>query len=147
MHLAPVTPDNFDAAVALSVRDDQHDLVRPVVRSLAEAYVHPAMAWPRLIHDGDDLVGFLMAYIDAPYSRGGTRSGLWRLNIAASRQGRGYGRWAVEAVCAELRSRGTRQAYVSWHPREGGPQPFYLKLGFRPTGEMLGDQVVGVRDI
>jgi diamine N-acetyltransferase len=147
VHLAKVTPDNFEEATALSVRDDQQDLVRPVLRSLAEAYVHPRMAWPRLIYDGEEMVGFLMAFLDAEFSRGGIRSGLWRLNIAASRQGRGYGRFGVEAVCAELRSRGADRAYVSWHPREGGPQPFYLKLGFHLTGEMVGDQVVGVRDL
>jgi IS605 OrfB family transposase len=33
------------------------------------------------------------------------RSGLWRLAVAADRQGRGYGRFAVEAVCEELRRR------------------------------------------
>src|SRR4051812_39959336 len=53
MHLAKVTPDNFSAAIALRVRDDQQDLVAPVVQSLAEAYLYPDNAWPRLIVDGD----------------------------------------------------------------------------------------------
>jgi len=148
MHLAEVTPDNFDAAIAVRVRDDQQDLVAPVVQSLAEAYLYPDNAWPRLIVDGADLVGFLMVFLDAPWPGGGERrSGLWRLNIAAGRQGKGYGRFAVEAVCAELRSRGHDRAYVTWEPRDGGPQPFYLKLGFRLTGETLDGQTVGVRDL
>ena len=64
MRLEKVTPKNYEAALGLSVRPDQEDLVGPVVKSLAEAYVFPDIAWPRLIFDGDRLVGFLMAFLD-----------------------------------------------------------------------------------
>ncbi|GIE99193.1 GNAT family N-acetyltransferase [Paractinoplanes rishiriensis] len=145
MHLAEVTPDNFAAAIALRIRDDQQDLVAPVVKSLAEAYLYPDYAWPRLIYDGDQVVGFLMAFLNFPRDDGREpRSGLWRLNIAADHQGQGYGRFAVQEVCAELRRRGATEAYVSWEPRAGGPEPFYRRLGFRPTGEIMGGQTVGV---
>jgi diamine N-acetyltransferase len=147
MRLVEVTPDNFDAAIGLSVRPDQEDLVAPVVKSLAEAYLYREMAWPRLIYDGEVPVGFVMAFLDAPWTDGGTRSGLWRLNIDAERQGKGYGRFAVEAVCAELRTRGTTRAYVTFEPRDGGPEPFYLRLGFRLTGEVVHGQSVAVLDL
>ncbi|MEU6810462.1 GNAT family N-acetyltransferase [Streptomyces sp. NPDC046831] len=145
--LEEITPDNFDAAIALRVRPDQDHLVAPVVKSLAEAYVHPDVAWPRLIMDGDRLVGFLMAFFDIDFTGTGTgvdtRSGLWRLNIAAGEQGRGYGRFAVQAVAAEIRRRGGTRLTASWHPGGDGPEGFYLGLGFRLTGEMSGDQRVG----
>jgi diamine N-acetyltransferase len=143
-----VTPKNYEAALALSVRPDQEDLVAPVVKSLAEAYVYPDQAWPRLIYDGDLLVGFVMAFLDIPWghSSDDLRSGLWRLNVAADAQGNGYGRFAVEAACAEIRARGGTRAYVTWAPRAGGPEKFYLRLGFRPTGEQSGGQTVGVLD-
>jgi len=147
MHLAEVTPENFDAAIGLTVRPDQADLVAPVVKSLAEAYLYREMAWPRLVYDGDLAVGFVMAFLDAPWTDGGTRSGFWRLNIDAGRQGKGYGRFAVQAVCAELRTRGATQAYVTFEPRAGGPQPFYLGLGFRLTGEVVHGQSVAVLDL
>ncbi|MFI5936535.1 GNAT family N-acetyltransferase [Actinoplanes sp. NPDC051494] len=147
MRLEQVTPANLEAALALSVRADQGDLVAPVVTSLAEAYVFGDHAWPRLIYDGDRLTGFVMAHFDIPSAGGDPRSGLWRLNIAADAQGRGYGRFAVEAVCDEIRSRGGTRAYVSWDPRAGGPERFYLKLGFRPTGEQEDGETVGVRDL
>jgi diamine N-acetyltransferase len=149
MRLEIVTPNNYEAAFALSVRPDQEDMVAPVVKSLAEAYVFRHQAWPRLIYDGDRLVGFLMAFLDVPWgnSPDDLRSGLWRLNIAADAQGNGYGRFAVEAVCAEIGARGGTQAYVTWEPRAGGPEKFYLKLGFRSTGEHSGGQIVGVRDL
>jgi diamine N-acetyltransferase len=62
--LEKITPTNYEAALALSVRPDQEDLVDPVVKSLAEAYVFRDYAWPRLIYDRDRLVGFLMAFLD-----------------------------------------------------------------------------------
>ncbi|MEU0662236.1 GNAT family N-acetyltransferase [Streptomyces lavendulocolor] len=147
LRLEKITPDNVEAAIALRVRPDQDHLVAPVVKSLAEAYAQPDVAWPRLIFDGDRLVGFLMAFLDIDFAGDGTgtdiRSGLWRLNIAAGEQGRGYGRFAVQAVAAEIRRRGGTRLVVSWHPGPDGPEAFYLGLGFRPTGETSGDQRVG----
>ncbi|GHH30566.1 N-acetyltransferase [Streptomyces lanatus] len=122
----------------------------PVMQSLAEAYVHPpGVAWPRLIVDGDRAVGFLMAFFDIDWHGDGSvrRSGLWRLNIDAREQGRGYGRFAVESVGAEIRRRGGDLLYVTWHPGPGGPEGFYGGLGFRDTGETAEDEVVGVLDL
>ena len=151
MRLEQITPHNYEAALSVKVAPHQQDLVEPVVMSLAEAYVYSEYAWPRLIYDGDRVVGFLMAFLDIPWDPGNDpndrRSGLWRLNIAAGEQRQGYGSYAVEAVCDEIRARGGRRVYVTWEPRPGGPQDFYLKLGFRLTGERSDDQVVGVRNV
>ncbi len=50
--LEEITAANLQAALAVEVRPDQAHLVEPVATSLAEAYVHRAFAWPRLILDG-----------------------------------------------------------------------------------------------
>ncbi|MCQ9184520.1 GNAT family N-acetyltransferase [Streptomyces sp. IBSBF 2953] len=149
LRLVEITPRNFDAATGIRVHPDQEFAVCPVMKSLAEAYVHPpGVAWPRLIMDGDRPVGFLMAFLDIDWSGDGdrtlTRSGLWRLNIDAAEQGCGYGRFAVEAVAAELRRRGATEMYVTWHEGEHGPEDFYLRLGFRKTGEKIEGETVGV---
>ncbi|SEH00467.1 diamine N-acetyltransferase [Nonomuraea solani] len=121
----------------------------PVVKSLAEAYVYPQAAWPRLILDGDLPVGFLMAFLELDWNGKGVdfRSGLWRLNVTPDAQGRGVGRFAVESVAAEVRRRGATQMYVTWEPGDGGPEGFYRKLGFQLTGEESGGQTVGVLDL
>ncbi|MEY9487842.1 diamine N-acetyltransferase [Streptomyces calvus] len=150
VRLEEITSKNLDAALGIRVRPDQEFAVAPVVKSLAEAYVHRDAAWPRLIMDGDRAVGFLMAFLDIDWHEDGgsvVRSGLWRLNIAADEQGKGYGRFAVEAVAAELRRRGTKELYVSWHPGDHGPEKFYLGLGFRKNGEVVEDETVGVLDL
>ncbi|MEU2909865.1 GNAT family N-acetyltransferase [Streptomyces massasporeus] len=147
--LEEITPADLDAALGIRVRPDQEHAVAPVVKSLAEAYVHHGVAWPRLIVDGDRPVGFLMAFLDIDWYEDGSvrRSGLWRLNIAAEEQGRGYGRFAVEAVAAELRRRGSKELYVTWHPGPDGPERFYLGLGFYPNGETSGGETVGVLEL
>ncbi|WP_405443661.1 GNAT family N-acetyltransferase [Streptomyces avidinii] len=146
LRLEPVTADNFDAVCAIQVRADQAHLVSPVVKSLTEAYVHTATAWPRAIVDGDEVVGFVMAFHDIVWDPAtdpdDRRSGLWRLNIDARHQGKGYGRFAVHAVTEEIRARGVDHAYVSWNTGANSPEPFYLGLGFHPTGELAGDQRV-----
>ncbi|MFF7471050.1 GNAT family N-acetyltransferase [Streptomyces sp. NPDC008092] len=145
--LEELTTANLTAALRIRVRPEQEHNVEPVAESLAEAYVHaPGVAWPRLIVDGDRTVGFLMAFLDIDWRTDGSlfRSGLWRLNIDAAEQGRGYGRFAVEAVAAEIRRRGGKEMYVTWHAGPDGPEEFYLRLGFRRTGEVSGDQPVGV---
>ncbi|MFE1028361.1 GNAT family N-acetyltransferase [Streptomyces sp. NPDC058818] len=146
LRLEEVTPANFEAAIGIRVRPDQDAAVEPVVTSLAEAYLHPGVAWPRLIVDGDRPVGFLMAFFDIDWYEDGSvlRSGLWRLNIAAGEQGRGYGRFAVESVAEEVRRRGGKECWVTWHPGPDGPEGFYLGLGFRPNGETSEGQTVGV---
>ncbi|GAA2548438.1 MULTISPECIES: GNAT family N-acetyltransferase [Streptomyces] len=148
--LEEITAGNLDAALGIRVRPDQEFAVSPVVKSLAEAFVHPGTAWPRLIMDGDRAVGFLMAFFDIDWHDDGgsvVRSGLWRLNIAADEQGKGYGRFAVESVAAEIRRRGGKEFHVCWHPGPSGPENFYLGLGFRKNGEVVGDETVGVLEL
>ena len=158
--LIPITAENLDAVCALAIRPEQEPFVEPVARSLAEAYVHPEIAWPRAVvagvgdegeDDGQQVVAFVMAFFDAtvreedPPDR--LRSGLWRLNVDAAHQGRGYGRFAVEAVCAEIARRGGTRATVTWADGEHGPEQFYLRLGFVPTGEHSGGQIVAEREL
>ncbi len=151
MRLVEVGPENVDAAVALRVRPEQEKNVAPVVTSLAEAYAYGERAWPRLLLDGDEPVGFLMAFLDMQWNPAedpaDRRSGLWRLNISADAQGRGYGRFAVAAVADELRRRGAGRMYVTWETGPHGPGEFYRKLGFTETGETSGDQTVGVLEL
>ncbi|MEV4115155.1 GNAT family N-acetyltransferase [Nonomuraea sp. NPDC049695] len=143
LRLETITPDNVGAACRLRVRPEQEDFVAPVAWSLAEAYANGETAWPRLIFDADELVGFVMGGFDPQNPVDVFRCGIWRLNIAAGQQGRGYGRFAVESVCAEARRRGQDRVTVLWVAGEHGPEQFYLRLGFRPTGQEVHGQIVG----
>jgi diamine N-acetyltransferase len=144
LRLERVTRENVRAACKLELRPDQEGLVAPVAWSLADAYTMPDIAWPRLICDGDQLVGFIMAAF-APQENPLFHSYLWRLNISAGHQGKGYGRFAVEELCKEVRRRGHRRLTVSYHAGPDGPEEFYRRLGFHPTGEHNEGETVAER--
>lgn len=63
--------------------------------------------------------------------------------IDARFQGRGHGRAALDLVVAYLRTRPGADALVtSIVPGGGSPLGFYLRYGFRQTGEMFDHEQV-----
>lgn len=138
-----ISPDNVIQACQLAVKPEQERYVTSVAISLAEAYANQQVAWPRVIYGGGNLVGFVMGGFDPDSDIDVFRCGIWRLNVAAEHQGRGYGRFGVQAVIDEARRRGERRVTVLWKPGEHSPEQFYLRLGFRPTGQVLEGQVAG----
>jgi diamine N-acetyltransferase len=146
LRLAELTPDTLAAAVRMPLKPGQEKFVAPVVMSVAEAYVTPT-AWPRVVLDGEQVVGFIMGNFDPDNEIGAFRAGIWRLSVHADAQGRGVGRFAVEQLAAEARSRGVTRITVLWRPGEGGPEGFYRTLGFAPTGEELFGEIVGALDL
>ena len=69
----------------------------------------------------------------------------WGPGIGAECQGKGYGRFAVEELCQEAMRRGHHRLTVSYHAGPLGPEAFYERLGFRPTGELNEGETVAER--
>ena len=142
LQLAELTVDNLPAALRLPPQADDVEPVSPVAWSVAEAYVNPT-AWPRVVLDGDDVVGFVMANWNPGEEIPEFRAGIWRLNVAHEARTRGVGRFAVEQVADEARRRGLDRITVLWVPGPDGPEEFYLRCGFRKTGNIVFEQVAG----
>ncbi|MCK5584763.1 GNAT family N-acetyltransferase [Candidatus Bipolaricaulota bacterium] len=116
----------------------QEKMVAPNAVSIAQAHFNEK-AWFRGIYADDTPVGFVMLYDDPDTPQ----YFLWRLMIAGPQQGKGYGRKAMERLIEYVRGRpGATELKASYMPMPGGPWPFYQSLGFEPTGEMEGDEVV-----
>ncbi|MCC3762213.1 GNAT family N-acetyltransferase [Glycomyces sp. TRM65418] len=143
LRLEPVTPDNVEQALEIKVAPEQAAFVAPVAHSLAEAYASYKTAWPRLVYAGDRPVAFVMGGFDPDAEIECFRCGIWRLNVDAGSQGLGYGRLAVESVLEEARRRGSTRATVLWKPGANGPEGFYRRMGFEPTGQEFAGQIVG----
>jgi diamine N-acetyltransferase len=121
-----------------TLSEQQQRMVAPNAKSIAQAHFEPK-AWFRAIYADETPVGFIMLYDDPD----GPEYFLWRLMIAAPHQGKGYGRRAVEQLVEYVRTRpGAVELLVSYVPIEGGPEGFYRKLGFEPTGQVIGDEIV-----
>jgi diamine N-acetyltransferase len=140
--LEPIDAANLAAVFGLEVAPSQQGFVARNPWSLAQALTEYEVAWPRAIVFDDEVVGFLMLEID-PNDDDGQAFWLWRLMVGAEYQGRGFGQQAVRAACDEVRARGGTALYTSWVEGEGGPGPFYLKLGFTTTGEIDDGETVG----
>ena len=139
VELREVTADTVRAICRLSVAPGQEQFVAPNAISIAEAHFTPT-AWFRAIYADDEPVGFIMLDDDAAKPQ----YTLWRLMIADGFQGRGYGRRAIELLIDYVRTRpGATALMTSWVPGAGTPEPFYLKLGFVPTGEVDEGEIVG----
>ncbi len=138
VELVAVTRESVRAICRLAVAPDQRGFVAPNAISFAEALFEPK-AWHRAIHADGVPVGFVMVYEDPAAST----YFLWRFMIDARHQGRGYGARAIELLVGHVRTRpGATELKTSWVPGSGGPEPFYLRIGFEPTGEIDEGEVV-----
>ena len=121
-----------------TLSEQQQKMVAPNSQSIAQAHFSDK-AWFRAIYADETPVGFIMLYDDPEEPE----YFLWRLMVAAPHQGKGYGRRAVEQLIEYVKTRpGAEGLLTSYVPIEGGPEGFYRKLGFEPTGEVDGGEVV-----
>ena len=143
-HLREITAETVRRVTSLSVREDQKHLVATNAESLAEALFSPE-AWYRAIYSGEDLVGFVMLYDESLRSPPPEkpRVGVWRFMIDAKHQGKGFGRSALLKVIEHVRSKRIFDKLdLSYVPGLQSPEPFYLGLGFTPTGRVDGGEIV-----
>jgi diamine N-acetyltransferase len=135
VELREITQDTLRAVLELAVAPEQEQYVAPNARSIAEAHFEPK-AWFRAVYAGAEPVGFVMLYRDPE------NFWIWRFMIDAGRQGKGYGRRALELLVDEARKVGAREIKLSYHAGAGSPHDFYARCGFVDTGEVEGDEIV-----
>jgi diamine N-acetyltransferase len=123
----------------LEVAENQLSFVAPNANSIAEAYFSKE-AWFRGIYNRETPVGFVMVFVDERKPE----YFLWRLMIDKEHQGKGYGYLAMEQVIEHVRGLPDATEFkTSYMPGDGSPAPFYYKLGFVETGEVLeGENVL-----
>ncbi len=142
IRLESIGPDNW--RVQLSIREDQRRFVSEPNRLLARAYAYRELgSQAKLILDGDTPVGMLM-YHDWPEAGQYVFSQMF---IDRRYQRRGFGLQAARLALDEMRADG-RWSQVCLCYIEGNEpaRRLYEKLGFRPTGEADGDEIVMVLD-
>ena len=139
-----VTEDDVEAVMGLRRGPGQERYLGSMISHFEDA-IADAKACPRMwaAKDGEQLVGFVMISDGIPAEALAADDDivgpyfLWRLLIDANHQGRGYGRAAIDAVVAYLRTRPDAEVLLtSCAAGEGSPQPFYLRYGFEKTGEV-----------
>lgn len=145
VHFRPVTMDNLREVYELEVGPGQQGLVAPVGYSIAQACLSDEVLHYRAVYDGGTPVGFILWDIEPTGARY-PGWGLGRLLIDHRQQSRGYGRAALDLLCAEIRSSELRPQclWTSYEPRPDGPREFYAKYGFKPTGDIVDGEEVAL---
>lgn len=146
VRLVELTHENAWTYSRLRTHRSQERFVATVPASYADAlFPEPEDGYPvspvlRGIEADGEPAGFIMWSLtdhpgaDGPY--------LWRYLIDRRHQGRGIGRRALSMWIDEVRDAGHSRIETSWVQASGGPEPFYLSLGFELTGEMDDDEAV-----
>lgn len=138
VELREVTKENLRTILGLTVAPAQRGLVADNAWSIAEAHFEPG-AWFRAIYSDDEPVGFVQGVdvLDERFVY------VWRLMVDEARQGRDYGADAMRLVIERARAiEGIDRVVLSYADLEGNAGPFYERLGFTPTGEVDGTEIV-----
>ena len=137
--LREVTEENLFAVLKLHVDEAQKQFVASNAVSIAQAYFARERAWFRAIYADETPVGFLMLEDDPQKPE----YFLWRLMVDTKYQGLGFGFKGMDLLVAHVKTRpGAVELKTSYVPGEGSPGPFYSKIGFVETGEILEDERV-----
>jgi GNAT superfamily N-acetyltransferase len=137
IELREVTDANRDDVVAIHAGPAEGRFVSSVADSIAEAVETPeGSPWYRAVYLEGEPVGFVMLSWDVtpqPPDIIGPWF-LWKLLVDERHQGRGVGRAIVGEVVRLIRAEGATELFTSHVVAEGGPDGFYERLGFVPTG-------------
>lgn len=136
--LEPVTPDNYDATLALTVAPEQESFVAPVVKSLADAWVWRDGAIPLAALEDGTVVGFVLLYY--PFeAEGSDHITLVRFMVDAQHQRRGLGAALMTETMDHARGLepSPSRMKLSVIPENEGAQRLYERFGF--TGNEIED--------
>lgn len=145
VELAEITEDLLRPVRRLETHWFQREFVAPVDQSLAQALIpglgddgHPVVPWFRAVVADGEVVGFVMVAEPQEHS---PEPYLWRLLVDRRHQRRGIGDRVLDLLIERYRAEGRASMLVSWYPAPGGPEPFYLRQGFVPTGVIEDEEV------
>src|SRR6185369_3354465 len=107
LELRPVTAKNWKELIKLTVRDDQKHFVASNAYSMVQVQFGDEYAghWDLFafgIYDGETPVGFLMYGFNFGYSK--HQAFIQRLMVDENFQGKGYGRFGMEAMLKVFRA-------------------------------------------
>lgn len=141
--LEELNATNIVAANNLTTKPGQEEFMVPPSYAIADAIPEPATTWFRVALDGTRVIGFVRANFNPNSNHDEFKSCLWRINVDAAYQGKGVGKFLVDSVIAEAKSRGNQHLNVLWERGDAGPEEFFHRVGFADTGSTPYGEVIG----
>ena len=143
-----VTKDNWQELIKLKVRDDQTHFVASNLYSIAQAqfgdeYEGHWDLFPYGIYDDNAPVGFLMYALNFEHPK--QQAFIQRLMVDEKFQGRGYGRFGMQALLDIFRAdERIHEVAISYEPENEGARKLYASLGFVEPGEMVDGETLAI---
>ena len=138
--LRDITRENWRECARMRVAPTQGHFVASNLYSLAQSK-YESECVPLAVYDDEQMVGFVMY---RPEDHGLAK--IWfidRLMIGEGHQRKGYGRAAMLALIAHLRSqKGYNAILISFVPENVVAKKLYGDLGFEDTGEIEDGELV-----
>lgn len=138
--LKRINEENFVDAFRLELADGQERFVSHPIRSLAQAYVYYHQCTPFGIFHKDTMVGYVMIIYD--YDLG--EYNIWHMMVDKKHQGNGYGRAAMEACLAYIKSKPfgiSNRVVLTCHKDNSIALDLYHKFGFLETGNYDDEEI------
>ena len=142
--LAPIDWRTHHTYTALQVHYSQRRFVADNATSLADALYPehidgaPVAPWVRGITADGIPVGLVMT---AEVTDVHPEPYLWRLMIDRLHQRRGIAGRVIEQLQSRYAGSGVGSMLTSWVDGPGSPRPFYERIGFEPTGQIVDGEV------
>lgn len=138
VELREITKENYEECINLNVSDNQKTFVSSNTYSLAQAWVYYKTAYPFAVYADNVMVGFIMLgyyEVEKYYT-------VWKFMIDARYQKRGYGKRALKLGIDYLINRfKVKEIYTAYESHNHIAKNLYTSLGFRETGEVIGNDV------
>lgn len=140
VNLRKITEENFIDAFNLKLGKGQEHYVSHPIRSLAQAYIYREQCQPFGIYDGDMMVGYVMVIYDYDIPE----YDIWHMMIDVSKQGKGYGRSAIEQVITYIKTKpfgSSDRVTLTCNKDNPIATKLYQDMGFAPTGVEDEDEI------
>ena len=140
IHLVSVDKSNWVRCIRLELHPDQVGNLATNVETIAESSFEPHVVL-RCIMRGEQVIGMLAwcPEVDEPIEG---LFWLFRLMIAKSEQGQGYGKRAVELAIDEMKAREATAIRTSCKPHNLVAKSCYLSIGFKEIGVLEDDDLL-----
>ena len=137
--LRAIDATNWAICARLIVGEGQEDFVANNAFSLAQAAYSEGLV-PLGMYAGPQMVGFVM-YKTHPDEK--DRYWIFRVLVDHAFQGHGYGRAAMTQLIARMRALpNCHEITLDYHRNNRVAAQLYASLGFRPTGEEDGEEII-----
>src|SRR5262245_52791306 len=150
--IRPVTKDNWLELARLKVSKNQENFVAPNVYSIAQMQFgadDEIGRWTLTslgVYEHEKPVGYVLYGLN--YDQPETQGLIMRLMVDENHQGKGLGRFAMQAVLDIFRAdEKVRKVVISYDPENAGAKQLYASLGFVETGEIFHGEIVAVLNL